>query len=114
VFNDLVIAAGKSVFVDSSLDYSAAGVVAVTLQCGVCTSATTSLGASGLVIQARWIVPDAATYVATETKTAAGFPYWDAGGVLFNVYGTGLRISLQNKGSQTVAIQQMTVFRRSQ
>jgi hypothetical protein len=114
VFQDLVIPAGNNVFVDSTLDYSTANTVAVTIQCIVCSSAVTSLGASGLLLQARWSVPNASTYVTTENKTATAFPYWDAGGAMFNVYGSRFRLSLQNKGSQTIAIQQLTVFRRSQ
>ena len=114
VFRDLVIPVGKSIFVDSTLDYSPAATVAVTVQCIVCNTAATALGASGLMLQARWVVPDATTYVTTENKTTANFPYWDAGGVTFTVYGTQLRLSLQNRGSQTIAIEQLTVFRRSQ
>jgi hypothetical protein len=49
-----------------------------------------------------------------ENKAATTFPYWDAGAALFNTYGSQFRLILQNTGTQTVAIQQVTLFRRSQ
>jgi len=114
VFQNIVIAPGKNVSQDSTLDYSSASTVAVAVQCSVCSTASASLGTSGLVLQARWTVPNAGSYVATENMAATGFPYWDAGGAVFNVYGSTFRLILQNQGSQTIAIQQITVFRRSQ
>ncbi len=114
VFQNLVIAAGKSMALDSSLDYSSAATVAISVLCIICTSGTTSLGNSGLVLQAAWTVPDAGSYVTTENKTATAFPYTDAGGAVFNIYGPQFRLVLQNKGAQTIALQQVTIFRRSQ
>ncbi len=114
VFQNLVIAAGKSMALDSSLDYSSAATVAISVLCIICTSGATSLGNSGLVLQAAWTVPDAGSYVTTENKTATAFPYTDAGGAVFNIYGPQFRLVLQNKGAQTIALQQVTIFRRSQ
>lgn len=114
VYVNVVIPAGKTVSFDSTLDYSAAGTVAVTVLCNICTTAVTALGNSGLVLQARWTVPDAASYATAENKAASAFPYSDSGGALFNVYGTQFRLALQNKGTQTIALQQVTIFRRSQ
>jgi hypothetical protein len=114
VFQSIVVAPGKRVSLDSTLDYSSVNTVAVTIQCIVCTSAVTSLGTSGLVLQALWLVPNAELYVATENKAATAFPYWDAGGAVFNVYGSQFRLTLQNKGTETITIQQLTMFRRSQ
>ena len=113
VFQSVSIAPGKTVSIDSTMDYSSANTVAVTVQCIVCTSTATSLGTSGLVLQARWTVPNAQLYVATENKAATAFPYWDAGGAVFNVYGAQFRLTLQNQGSQTIALQQITLFRRN-
>ncbi|MBZ5580456.1 MAG: hypothetical protein LAP40_28210 [Acidobacteriia bacterium] len=113
VFQNVVIAAGKTVSLDSALDYSTSNTVAVTVQCIVCTSATTALGASGLILQARWMAPNTQFYVATENKAASAFPYWDAGGAIFSVYGPQFRLTLQNSGSQPIAIQQITLLRRS-
>src|ERR1039457_2692428 len=70
VFQNVVVASGNSVSLDSTMDYSAVNTVAVTVQCNVCTSAATSLGTSGLVLQARWIVPNDDLYVAAEIKAA--------------------------------------------
>jgi hypothetical protein len=114
VFRNVVIAAGTTVSLDSTLDYSSASTVAITVQCITCTTASTALGALSLTLQARWLVPNADFYVATENKSATAFLYWDAGGALFNVYGSLFRLSLQNKGSQTISIQQVTLLRRSQ
>jgi hypothetical protein len=114
VFSDVIIAAGKSVNIDSTMDYSSANTVAVAVLCIICGTATTSLGSSGLVLQARWTVPDADSYVTPENKAATAFLYSDAGGAVFNVYGPQFRLTLQNKGTQSIAIQQVTIFRRSQ
>jgi hypothetical protein len=72
------------------------------------------MGSLGLVLQARWTVPDAASYVTAENKAATAFPYADSGGVVFNVFGPRFRLALQNKGTQPIALQQVTIFRRSQ
>jgi|GEM_PF-2647103 len=112
VYENVFVDAGKTVSIDSKLDYSAAATVAVGIQCTICDSTATSLGASGLVLLARWATPNAEMFVTTENKTATLFPYWDAGGVIFNVYGSQFRLSLQNKGSQAIAIEQVTIFRR--
>jgi cytoskeletal protein RodZ len=114
VFSNIVIAAGQTNTINSTLDYSAASTVAVTVECTICTTAATSLTASGLVLQAGWTVPGAVSYVVAETKPATAFSYTDAGGALFNVYGTQFRLMLQNKGTQNIAIQQVTLFRHGQ
>jgi hypothetical protein len=114
VFENLVIAAGKNVTLDSALDYSTAGTVAVSVLCIICSTAATSLGNSGLVLQARWTVADAGDYVTTESRPATTFPYSDSGGAVFSVFGPQFRLVLQNKGTQTIAVQQVTIFRRSQ
>ena len=113
VFEDIVIAAGKTVYMDSTLDYTSTNSVAVTVLCIICSSAATSLANSGLVLQARWSNPEA-SYVTAENKAATSFTYLDSGGAIFNVYGPQFRFALQNKGTQTIAIQQVTIFRRSQ
>jgi len=114
VFRNVVVPPGKTISLDSTLDYSSSNTVAVTIQCNVCGLAETSLGASGLVLLARWMVPNAELYVATENKSATGFPYWDAGGAIFSVYGSQFRLTLQNRGTEAIKIQQLTMFRRSQ
>ena len=114
VFEDVVIGAGKTVSLSSALDYSSNNTVAVTVLCIICSSAATSLGNSGLVLQARWTVPDAQSFVTAESKAATAFTYSDSGGAVFNVYGPQFRLALQNKGTQTIALQQVTIFRRSQ
>jgi hypothetical protein len=114
VFGLVIVPAGQTVSLDSTMDYSSANTVAVSVLCIICNSATTSLGNSGLVLQARWLVSDAELYATTENMAATSFPYTDAGGAVFNVYGAQFRLTLQNKGTQTIAIQQITMFRRSQ
>uniref|UniRef100_Q02BS7 Uncharacterized protein n=1 Tax=Solibacter usitatus (strain Ellin6076) TaxID=234267 RepID=Q02BS7_SOLUE len=113
VFENLVIAAGKTITLNSALDYSASDSVAVSVLCIICSTAATSLGNSGLVLQARWTVADAGDYVTTENRPATTFPYSDAGGAVFNVFGPQFRLVLQNKGTQTIALQQVTIFHRS-
>jgi hypothetical protein len=113
VFRNLAIEPGRTISLDSTLDYSPAVTVAITIQCVVCNSATASLGASGLVLVARWLAPNAELFVATENKSTIGFPYWDAGGAIFNVYGSQFRLTLQNTGAETIKIQQLTMFLRN-
>ncbi len=112
VFKTVIIAAGKSVSLDSTMDYTSAAGVAVTVQCIICGTLATSLTGSGLALQARWMVLNAESYVATESKAASGFPFWDSGAALFNVYGSQFRLTLQNKGTQNIALQQVTIMRR--
>ena len=114
VFQNIVIAAGKSVSINSTLNYSAATTVAVTVQCIICTSLATSLTSSGLVLQASWLVPNAGSFAVAENKFATTFPYWDAGAALFNTYGSQFQLILQNTGSGTIAIQQVTLFLHGQ
>ena len=114
VFQNIVIPADQNYSISSTMDYSAANTVAVTVECTICTTATTSLASSGLVLQAGWLVPNATAYVVAENKAATAFLYTDAGSALFNVYGTQFRLILQNKGSVSIAIQQVTLFRRGQ
>src|ERR1035438_3121426 len=70
VFQSILIAAGKTYTINSTMDYSAAGTVAITLECIICSTAATSLGNSGLVLQASWTVPTAGAYVVAENKVA--------------------------------------------
>jgi hypothetical protein len=114
VFENVTIAAGQTYSMDSTLDYTSAATVAVTLECVACTTAATSLGTSGLALQARWAVPSAEYFVTAESKAATAFSYWDAGSVLFNVYGSEFRLILQNKGSASLTIDQITFFQHSQ
>jgi hypothetical protein len=112
VFLGIFIDAGKTASLDSTLDYSSATSVAVMVQCIVCDSQASSLGVSGLVLLARWTVPGAELYVTPESKVATTFVYWDSGGTIFNVYGSQFRLSLQNKGTNPIAIEQVTLLRR--
>lgn len=114
VFHDIVIEAGKTVSFDSTLDYSSAGIVAISVLCTLCTTSETSLSTSGLILQARWMVQNADSYVATDYRVATAFPYWDAGGAEFSVYGSQFRLTLQNKGSKKITLAQITIFLRSQ
>jgi hypothetical protein len=114
VFQNILIAAGKTYPITSTLDYTTASTVAITVECSICTTAATSLGSSGLILQAAWAVPNAVGYVVAENKAATAFAYTDAGSALFNVYGSEFRLILQNSGTQTISIQQITFFQRGQ
>lgn len=112
VYKKVIIEAGKSVTLDSAIDFSAASTVAITVSCVTCTTQATSLNAAGLALQARWTVPNADLYVPTESRAGSAFAFWDSGSVVFIVYGTQFRLVLQNKGTQGVLIDQVTIFRR--
>jgi hypothetical protein len=112
VYQDVMVPAGKSVPITSTIDFSGAASVAVTIRCSVCGTSAGSLANAGLVLQALWAVTTSDYFVATENKSATAFPYWDNGGAIFSVYGGQFRLNLQNKGSQNIVLQQVTVFRR--
>lgn len=112
VFRNVGIGAGQSVWLDSALDYSQANTVAVALLCTTCTSASTSLTSSGLVLEAFWSVPDADQYSVAENAAAGKFLYLDSGGAVFQVYGPEFRLKLRNLGNKGITIQQITLFRR--
>ena len=114
VFRNFVVQSGKNFTVESAMDFSGAAIVAVTILCPSCNTEAYSLGNSGLTLQARWLVLNADSYVTAESKAATQFLYWDAGSALFNVYGSHFHLVLQNKGTQSIAIQQLTIFRRVQ
>ena len=104
MFLNVLIPAGKTVTLDSGLDFTNATGVAVTVMCTTCTNAATSLSSAGLTLQARWMVADAEAFVAIEHKAAAAFAYWDAGGAIFSAYGSKFRLALQNKGSASISL----------
>jgi hypothetical protein len=111
IYRNVVIAAGKSVILDSKLDFSASDKVLVTFRCTTCDSASNSMGT--MTANAAWSVPQADSYSATESKAGTSFPYFDSGGAVFQVYGPQFRLILRNKGTQAIIIQQVTVFRRT-
>lgn len=108
VYQDVVIAAGKNVVIQSTSDYSSSSTVAVAVLCTACTTATTSMAALGLVLEARW----QGMYVATDIATAstATFAYQDAGGAIFSVFGELFNLELQNKGTSTITLDQVMIF----
>ena len=114
VFANTVVGPGQKYSLESTLDYTAAATVAVTVQCVACTTAATSLATLGLSLEARWSVPGANLSVAAEGKSGTAFPYWDAAGVIFNVYGSQFRLLLQNQGTKSITIDQITFFLHSQ
>jgi hypothetical protein len=114
VFRNLVIPGGKAVALPSSLDFTTASAAAVTLVCTTCTSNATSLASASLVLQARWIIPNAEYAIPTETKSSNSFAFYEAGNASFAVFGPQFTLILQNKGSQGILIQQITFFRRGQ
>lgn len=111
IFKDLVVAAGKSLSLDSKLDYSSATAVAVSVYCDACGSAATAL--TNLLLHAYWSVPEATYYAPADAVFGSAFPYWDAGGAMFTVYGSQFRLLLQNKGEKDLKLSQVVLFRRS-
>jgi hypothetical protein len=112
VYQDVVIPAGKNVIIQSSVDYSSSSTVAVTVLCTACTAATTSMAALGLVLEARWQGLNATTDIATAN--AGTFAYLDAGGAIFSVYAELFNLELQNKGTSTITLDQVTIFSPAQ
>lgn len=111
VYLDVVIAAGKNVVIQSSLDFSSSSTAAVAVLCDACISQSTSLATMGLVLEARWLPLNASVDVATQS--AGTFAYWDAGGAVFNVFAEQFNLELQNKGTTAITLDQVTIFRRA-
>lgn len=112
-FAGVQVPAGKSVTLDSALDYTLSNEVGVTVVCTTCTTADTSLSTQGFTLQARWRTASTASYVATEFKEASGFSYWDSGAAVFTVFGPQFRLLLLNTGDTTITVDQVTIFRRT-
>lgn len=112
VYLDVAIPVGKNVVIQSGLDFSSASTVAVSVRCSACTTTTTSMNALGLVLEARWQALNASTDIATQN--ASTFAYTDAGGAIFNVYAEQFNLELQNKGTSTITLDQVTIFRPGQ
>ncbi len=110
IFKNIQIAAGRSTFLDSTVDFSSVDRVAVLVRCTVCS--TTNKQLDNITFQSYWFVPDSDLPTQTETKLGSAFSAPDSGGFFFQVFGSQLRIVLLNKSNQTVFIQQIVVFRR--
>jgi len=110
VFKDITVDAGKSVVLDSRIDFSSLDKVAVAIR-----SASDSLSdLENLTVQAFWSVPDADYFSAAEIKFGRTFPFTNSGSVLFGVYGSEFRLILRNEGALSLKIGQLFIFCRSQ
>lgn len=103
---DVVVEAGKSVVLDSEIDYSTLDAVAVSLR----TVADSPADVTDLVVQAAWSVPEADQYNVAESKSGKTFLFTNTGGVVFLVYGSQMRLILRNTGEHTVKLHQVIVF----
>jgi hypothetical protein len=108
VYLDVVIPPGRNVIIQSSADYSSSSTVAVSVLCTACTTATTSMAALGLVLEARWQGMNATTDIATASTST--FAYQDAGGAIFNVFAELFNLELENKGTSTISLAQVMIF----
>jgi hypothetical protein len=66
------------------------------------------------VVQAYWSVPEADQYNVAEIKSGQQFLYSTTGGAVFQAYGSQFRLVLVNSGEQSIRLQNVIVFRRSQ
>jgi hypothetical protein len=108
VYPDVVIPPGKNVIIQSTQNYSSSSTVAVAVLCTACTTATTSMATLGLVLEARWQSLTSTTDIATANTST--FTYLDAGGAVFSVYAELFNLELQNKGTSTITLDQVTIF----
>jgi len=100
---NVVIPAGQYVDVESSLDYSAATSVAVTVR-------SSSGNASNLSLVAYWSVPEALYWNVVDVAEGTDFYYSNVGGARFNVYGNQFMLRLMNTGTAGVVLSQVLVF----
>jgi hypothetical protein len=112
VYQDVVIPPGKNVIIQSTQNYASSSTVAVAVLCTACTTATTAMAALGLVLEARWQPLNGTTDIATAN--AGTFAYLDAGGAVFSVYAELFNLELQNKGTSTITLDQVTIFSPAQ
>jgi hypothetical protein len=107
VFKNVTIAPGQSVSLDSGIDYSATDRVAVTYR-------TVSGGdMSTMYIYAYWGIPIADSFGVAEEDNGSNFPFTNAGGEVFTVYGNQLQLRLENRGKTTIILTQVTLYIRS-
>lgn len=94
LYKNLTIPAGNHITLDSKIDYTTRGKVAFTARC---TSASWGgLSMSSLDFQALWSVPGAELFGVVEHLAGSKFAYIDAGGGIFQVYGSKFRIVISN------------------
>jgi hypothetical protein len=111
LYKDLIIPAGKSLSLPSKIDFSFASAAAVTVRCTGCD--TLALSLEPITLQAFWSVPGAEMDAVAEAKSGGSFPYFDSGGVAFQVYGPQLRLVVRNRSKQDFMVHQLTIFRRA-
>jgi hypothetical protein len=107
-YKNLQVDPGKSVVIESEMDFTSADKAVVTVRS---TSETDSYFA-GLTLTAAWSHPDVDLYSVVEEAKGTAFPYWNTGGAVFQVFGPQFRLILQNSGTQILTIQQVVIGRR--
>jgi hypothetical protein len=107
VFKSVTIAAKQTLSLDSSIDYSATDRVAVTYR------SPSGGDLTNLDIYAYWSIPIADSYSVAETDNGSNFPFLNAGGEVFTVYGNQFRLVLYNAGSTAITLSQVTLYIRS-
>jgi hypothetical protein len=102
-FINVAVGPGQAIEIDSSLDYTYADTVRISVR-----SADADLG--NLQFQAYWSVPDVDYYNATDFIDGSTFVYPNAGGMQFLVYGSQFRLVITNSGSSTINMTQVLLF----
>jgi hypothetical protein len=102
-FVNVAVGPGQAIEIDSSLDYTYADTVRISVR-----SADADLG--NLQFQAYWSVPDVDYYNATDFIDGSTFVYPNAGGMQFLVYGSQFRLVITNSGSSTINMTQVLLF----
>jgi len=105
-WTNLTIQPGASVNLDSSLDYSTTDTVRVTVR-------SDAGDIANLVMSAYWSIPQVDFYGVADVVAGASFPYNNAGGATFNVYGSQFRLQLTNTGSDPMKLTQVLTFARA-
>jgi hypothetical protein len=109
VFKNFAVEPGKTYSLDSTLDFTSANAVAVTLR----TSNNSAADLSTLTLYGYWSVPDADHYNPAENRLGADFLYANAGGAIFQVHGSQFRLVLRNDSDHVLVIQELIIFSRS-
>lgn len=102
-YSNVVIPAGQTVNLDSSLDYSSSDTIRVTVR-----STNTDLPA--LLGTSYFTVPNANEYLTQEAFLGSDFFYSNSGGATFQVCGPQFRLALRNTGTATMTLSSVLIY----
>ena len=102
-YTNVVIPAGQTVNLDSSLDYSSSDTIRVTVR-------STNTDLLALLGTSYFAVPNATEFVTQEAFLGSDFFYSNSGGATFQVCGPQFRLTLGNTGTTTMTLSSVLIY----